>query len=260
VPDEEGPMERAAQRTWTAVALVTAIVASAALASAADVNTVLTKMRRAVAPGEDMRANVTFTMTNARGEDVQWTGRMYRRAGSDSRTRIVLEHPLDLRGTDVTVVRTPDGGSRARIYLPAIRRVREISGDMRGESFLGTDFTYEDLGFQQVEYRQHALLDEAELDGRDCYVVESKPDEGWWYGRVVRWVDQRDFLPRRTEYYDRNGVLWKVRTFDQVRTIAGRPTWTRLVMKTLPTGTATTIELRDVEYDTGLSSALFEEP
>jgi hypothetical protein len=185
---------------------------------------------------------------------------MYRRAGLDPRIRIVLEHPLDLRGTDVTVVRASDGGSRARVYLPAIRRVREISGDMRGESFLGTDFDYEDLGFQQIDFQQHALLDDAELDGRDCYRVESRPERGWWVGRIVRWIDKHDFLPRRTEYYDRQDVLWKVRTFENVRTIESHPTWTRLVMKTVPTGTATSISLRDVEYDTGLSSSLFEEP
>ena len=245
---------------WATMAIAAVLAASAQLASAADVDTVLAKMRRAVAPGKDIRANVTFTLTNARGEDVKWTGRMYRRGGDDPRIKIVLDGPLDLRGTDVTLVRTSDGGSRARVSVPSLRRIREITGDMRGESFLGTDFAYEDLGLQQIEYRQHALLDEAELDGRDCYVVESKPDQGWWYGRIVRWIDQRNFVPRRTEYYDRNGVLWKVRTFEDVRTIAGHPTWTRLVMKTVPTGTSTTIELHDIEYDTGLSSALFDEP
>jgi outer membrane lipoprotein-sorting protein len=228
--------------------------------AAADVHTVLEKMNRALAPGRDMRANVTLTLNNGRGEKVQWSGRLYRRMGADPRLRFVLDSPLDVRGTDVTVTRTADNASRARVYLPAIRRVREITGDMRGESFLGTDFTYEDLGFQQMEFQQHALLRDADLDGHDCYRVESRPARGWWYGRIVRWIDKRNFLPRRTEYFDRQSVLWKLRTFDDVRTITSHPTWTSLTMTTVPAGTSTTIALRDVEYDTGLTSLLFEQP
>jgi outer membrane lipoprotein-sorting protein len=246
-------------RSTIAVAF-TALALNAHLAGAADVNTVLEKMSRALAPGKDMRANVTLTMTNVRGEDVQWTGRLYRRAGTDPRIRIVLDHPLDLRGTDVTVIPASDGSTRVRIYLPGIRRVREITGDMRGESFLGTDFAFEDLGFQQLDFQQHALLGDDELDNRDCYKVESRPSRGSWYGRIVRWIDKRDYLPRRTEYYDRNDVLWKVRTFGNVRTIASHPTWTLLTMETVPTHTSTRLALTDIAYDTALAAALFEAP
>ncbi len=229
-------------------------------AGATDVTTVLGRMREALEPGKDMRANVVFTIANGRGESVEWAGRFYRRGGSDPRMRLVFDSPLDLRGTDITVLRASDGVSHTRIYLPAIRRVRDVTADMRGESFLGTDFNYEDIGLYQIDYQQHRLLDDDEIAGRTCHRVESVPDRGWWYGKIVRCIDAKDYIPRRTEYYDRSGVLWKVRTFDQIKTIHGYPTWTRLSMETVPTGTSTTITLKDVEYDTGLSPYLFEGP
>jgi outer membrane lipoprotein-sorting protein len=232
----------------------------AGAACAIDVTTILARARQALEPGEDMRAKVVFSITNARGESVEWAGRLYRHGGSEARMRLVFESPLDLRGTDVTVSRTADGETRMRIYLPAIRRVRELTADMRGESFLGTDFNYEDLGFQQVDYQQHSLIDDDEIGGRPCYRIASVPDRGWWYGKILRYTDKKDYIPRRTEYSDRSGVLWKVRTFDGIKMIDTYPTWTRLTMQTIPTGTSTTITLSDIEYDTGLSPALFDGP
>jgi outer membrane lipoprotein-sorting protein len=88
--------------------------------------------------------------------------------------------------------------------------------------------------------------------------VESTPQNGWWYGRVVRCIDEKTFMPVRTEYYDRSGALWKVREFSEIEMIDGYRTWTRLTMETVPTRTSTSITLSDVEYDTGLSPYLFE--
>jgi len=248
---------------WTKLGVAVAAVSFSVFvgtAHAADVTTVLARTRQALEPGQNMRANVVFTIRNSHGEAVEWAGRFYRRSGNDPRMRIVFDSPLDLRGTDVTVSRAPDGEARTRLYLPAIRRVREITADMRGESFLGTDLNYEDIGLQQIEYQQHSLREDDDDAGRPCYRVESIPDHGWWYGKIVRCIDKKDFIPRRTEYTDRSGILWKVRTFEQVKTIGGYPTWTRLTMETLPTGTSTTITLSEIEYDSALSPYLFEAP
>ena len=179
-----------------------------------DVDEVLTRVRNATEPGKDMKATAVFSIANERGEVVRWTGHLYRRSGPTSRFRIVFDDPIDLRGTEVSVARASDGTTKTQIYLPSLRRVRQIDADTRGESFLGTDFNYEDLGLQQLEYQQHRL---EESKDPACYHVESIPSKGWWYGRVDRCIDRKDYLPLRTEYYDRSGVLWKVRTLGAVK-------------------------------------------
>jgi len=129
---------------------------------------------------------------------------------------------------------------------------------MRGESFLGTDFNYEDLAFESIAFQQHALRGDGHAQGRDCYLVESIPDHGWWYGKLMRCIDKETYLPLRTEYFDRSGILWKVRTLDVVETIGSYPTPTQITMRTVPTGTSTRITLRDVAYDTGFPGSLLE--
>lgn len=228
-------------------------------AGAVDLDEILSGMRQAVVPGDTMRASFELEIINAKGESTRWAGKYYQRGGAGApRIRFVFESPRDLHGTDVTVGTDGKGQSRTKIYLPAIRRTREIIGDMRGESFLGTDFNYEDLGIEQLDVRQRTLRGEDDVDGHRCHLVESVPDDGWWYGRIVRCVDEHTHLPRRTEYYDRAGVLWKLRTLDHIDKIGAFPTATQTTMRTVPTGTATRLTLSDVEYDVALPKKTFE--
>jgi hypothetical protein len=227
---------------------------------AVDVTELLGRMQRAAEPGRDMRAGFAFVITNARGERVHWTGQYYRTSRPAPRKRLAFDAPVDLRGVSVSVRRTEEERDRIRVYLPFVRRVRELDADMRGESFLGTDFNFEDLGFEQLDYARHALLGQDEVDGRACRILESVPDRSWWYGRIVRCIDEKDHLPRRTDYYDPAGVLYKRRTFDRVVTIAGHPTPVEVTMEVIPARTSTRLVLRDVEYDTGLRDELFAEP
>ncbi len=244
-------------RRWIGVLAAGILVMFAAQpAQGIDVSEVLTRTRNATEPGKDMKATAVFSIANERGEVVRWTGHLYRRSGPTSRFRIVFDDPIDLRGTEVAVERAGDGATKTQIYLPSLRRVRQIDADTRGESFLGTDFNYEDLGLQQLEYQQHRLK---ESKDPACYHVESIPSRGWWYGRIDRCIDRKNYLPLRTEYYDRSGVLWKVRTLGGVKKIGGYPTATEIKMETIPQRTSTTITLSDIEYDTGIADSVFSE-
>lgn len=242
------------------VGLVGITLGLASSASAVDVTQLLARMRAATEAGKDMRATIGFEMVNAKGESVHWAGSFYRRNVPDARMRLVLDSPADLRGTEVVLVPGQDGVLHQRLYVPSLRRVRDLQSDMRGESFLGTDFNYEDLGVQSLDFQQHSILEGKDPEGRDCVLLESVPQRGWWYGRIVRCIDRKTYLPLRTEYYDRSGVLWKIRTLEGIKTIQSHPTATVVTMQTVPARTLTRITLSDVQYDTGLADVLFEGP
>jgi outer membrane lipoprotein-sorting protein len=229
-------------------------------ANAQDVATIVTRMRDAVMAGKDMRADFTMEMSNEAGEIARWSGRYFRRAGADGGIRMVFDSPPDLRGTEIAARVDADGEEHLRIFLPSLRRTRDLRGDAQGESFLGTDFNYEDLGLAQLATSENSLGKDDEVGGRQCATVVSKPTKGWWYGKVVRCVDKKSYLPLRTEYFDRNGIAWKVQTLDGVETIGGNPTATRITMRTIPTGTATVLTLTNVAYGTGVPASLFARP
>jgi hypothetical protein len=77
---------------------------------------------------------------------------------------------------------------------------------------------------------------------------------------VTRCIDKKDYLPRRTEYYDPAGQLYKIRSIDRVERLEAYPTPVVITMDVVPTQTSSRISLSDVEYDVGLTEKLFEEP
>jgi hypothetical protein len=225
---------------------------------ATDVLDVVQQMRAALEPGRDRRAALTIDVVNERGEQVRWSGHVYRMHGEPSRQKIVLEHPADLRGVTVTAVRRPGRLDLMRIHLPSIRRTREILKDIRGESFLWTDFNNEDIGLERLDYVRQTLDGTERVADRPCHRLVSIPQASWYYGRIVRYVDRRTHLPIRTEYFDPAGTLFKVRTLERIETIGGHPTPLRVVMEVPPADTRTVLSLSEVEYDVGLKADLFD--
>jgi hypothetical protein len=107
------------------LALLVTMALSPGSVGATDVLDVVQQMRAALEPGRDRRAALTIDVVNERGEQVRWSGHVYRMHGEPSRQKIVLEHPADLRGVTVTAVRRPGRLDLMRIHLPSIRRTRE---------------------------------------------------------------------------------------------------------------------------------------
>jgi hypothetical protein len=79
------------------------------------------------------------------------------------------------------------------------------------------------------------------------------------YRRRVTWVDAQTFLPRKEEYYDAHGALFKVFTSEAVQVVKGLPTIVRRTMKDLPSGHATTVEMTAIDYDLGVDDDVFTE-
>ena len=247
-------------RPMLALACAGSITFATLACAATDPARLLSRMRQAVEAGNDMIAGFDLEMGNAKGEVVRWTGTYYRRGSANARVRLVFDLPLDLRGTEVMTWRDAEDISHTRIYLPALRRARDIEGEMLGESFLGTDFNYEDIGLEYVTSHDNELHGENTIEGHACYRVSSRPGHGWWYKKILRFIDKTNDLPLRTEYYDQTGTLWKVRKFERVQTIQRHPTPIVISMATIPVGTWTSMTFHDVHYDTGLPANIFEIP
>ena len=72
--------------------------------------------------------------------------------GADRRPVLVrFTYPNDIAGTGFLVWERPGGDDDRFLYLPALGRVRRITGAERQESFVGSDFTYEDIGGRALE-------------------------------------------------------------------------------------------------------------
>ena len=172
--------------------------------------------------GDDTQGNLSMTLINSRGEQRVRTLSQYIKTDSKVEKKIMFfTSPADVKNTSFMNWSYTDGRSDDQwIYLPALKRTKRISSDSKGDYFMGSDFTYDDLGDRHPNQDEHKLLREESVDGKACYVVESTPVErDYMYSRTVTWVMKDNYLGLKREFYDERDKLLKVltiRKFDKV--------------------------------------------
>ena len=130
--------------------------------------------------------------------------------GNGDKSLFVFDEPRDIAGTAFLIHAYQAKTDDQWLYLPALKRVKRISSSNRSGSFMGSEFSYEDLGAQEVEkYTYRYLRDEpcAELT---CMVSERVPtDKKSGYSRQLVWQDRDELRTWKVEYYDRKDTHLK---------------------------------------------------
>lgn len=212
-------------------------------------------------PNGDNRASVlTMRLEDSRGSRRVREMRTWAMdEGPDTRTLMVFLEPGDVRGTaflsyDYDALDKEDD---KWLWMPALRRIRRISGAARRERFMGSDFSYDDMGNRNVDEDSHLLEGEETVEGAACWVVLSRPREADpAYDRVRYWVRKDADLVVRAEYYDRDGLL---KVFRVVKAEKCNGFWTVLhsEMEDRVRRHRTILENREVRHDTDMDPEIF---
>jgi hypothetical protein len=147
-------------------------------------------------------------------------------------------------------------------WLPGIERVIKIPPSMMLQSWLGSDFTNDDLVKESsiVEDYTHAFAADTVIDGYLCYRIVMIPRENvavvW--GKVVVSITRDHFVQMRSEMYDEDGYLSKVLRADRIKRMGGRMVPSRLVMEPADKHDQRTImEYTDLQFDVPLQESFF---
>jgi hypothetical protein len=186
----------------------------------------------------------------------------YSKDGADgyARTVIVFQSPSTVRGTRFLTMDKAAGKSDQWIFLPALGKVRRIASSESGGSFMGTDFSYDDMSLmdRDVDEDTHSVLREENLDGAACYVIQSLPKDGdYQYAKTLSWVDKSNYRTYKTELYNRRGAVEKLMEMSGWEDIQGRDTPTRTRIATPAAGTSTTVYLDIIRYDDPIPEGVF---
>ena len=220
---------------------------------------VIMRMFMARAQGSDDAISVfRLDLASRDGGQVTRTVATYRKqCGEQWKNLVVFRAPADVAGAALLTSSHPDRADDMWVYLPELGRVRQVNASTRGETFMGTDFSYEDLGAITVDARQHRLAAEGTIEGEEVYKVQSTPTGTDAYGKVLTWVSRRTFLPVEIDYYDQVGALLKSGHFRDVREVKGIPTPFAIEIENVETGHRTLLTLLEADYHRGLDCELF---
>ena len=152
------------------------------------------------------------------------------------------------------------------MYVPRVERTMRIPPSMMLSSWMGSDFTNDDLvrDSSEVDDYSHELIGiEPSLEsagGRRAYVVQYTPREeaAVVWGRIVAWIDVENYAPLRQEFFDEDGKQLRVLVFSDHREIDGRwvPHHWSLTPLEKP-GHSTVIELEEMRFDLKLDERIF---
>lgn len=181
--------------------------------------------------------------------------------GKDTKKMMFFTYPGDVKGTGFLTwdYDLPGKEDAKWLYLPAMKKTRRISGSSsKTDYFMGTDFTYDDMGSRNVDEDSHSLLREEDKDGHKCWVVESVPvDKHEIYSRKVSWIRQDCLTAAYVEYYDKLNKLHRVLTISDVRKVQDYWTIHKMEMKNVQTGHSTVIVVKNPKYDINIDKDLF---
>ena len=175
------------------------------------------------------------------------------------RTRMTLERPPDLAGTEFLSALEGDGQRHQWIYLPAARRVRRISGARSSDSFLGSHFTYDDMTPPKVEGFRYRWIRDEEIEGQPGAVVErTSLDNLSEYPRQLLWIEMERYVLRRIEFFTSEGEHRRSLEISQHMEIDGFWLPGQMTMVHLEDGANTILQWSDMRVGVGLSARDFE--
>ena len=212
--------------------------------------------------GDDMKATVSMELIDKDGNKRTRVLTMLRRdeaEGGNQKYFIYFHEPGDVRGMTFMVWKDPAEEDQRWIFVPAVDLIRRIAADDKRSSFVGSDFTYEDVSGRDVGSDAHTLLREEALDGRAVYVIESVPNEVVEYTKRISWIDKETFLPLKEDYYDLQGEHYRVFTANDIQDMSDWSTVMRRTMSNIKTGHRTEVVFESIAYDQGLLDEDFSE-
>ena len=249
-------------------ALVAGLLGDSVLAATTDAD----RIARAVAACKEGIASqrvIDMTLTNSRGRSETRVAIVHKKSDEEKRaTRITFLEPKKSR--DVSFLshdyRMPEHTDGRWMFLPAARKVRRIPASQRGKSFLGTDFSYEDmqselkfkLGDWQFEYDGRLIQ-----EGRVRHRLTGTPKNPriareLGYGGFDALIDEETWMPVEIDFVDpqqRRLKTIEVRSIDRIGDI-----WTarNIVATNHQTGHMSNFVFRDIDYYASLDTSLFE--
>ncbi len=212
-------------------------------------NQILKKVEETMLAPKSTVAEATMILIDRRGKQKVRKIKMWSK-GKKKRV-IKFLSPADVRGVGFLVL----SDNEMYLYMPAFKKIRRIASHVKHQSFMGTDFSYDEIG--TTEYTRHytgKLLKATERE----YIIEAnrKKSSDKEYDKLKMWVDKTSFLPVKVEMYKKN-KLKKVMINKKIEKIGKYWMATDVVITTVKKKHKTRLKLENIKFDKAVPDSIF---
>ncbi|MGX5201034.1 outer membrane lipoprotein-sorting protein [Aliikangiella sp. IMCC44632] len=210
---------------------------------------------------QDSQAEMEMVLKNQHGETSvrKMSIKSLEQQNDGDKSLTIFDSPNDVKGTAFLSFSHPNTDDEQWLYLPALKRVKRISSRNKSGSFMGSEFSFEDLTSFEVEKYDYKFLRTETLNGLNTWVIEQYPKDKYsGYSKRVVWIDQQEYRTLRTDFYDRKNSLLKTLTFSDYNLYNDKH-WraSKLSMVNHQSGKSTLLTWKDYQFKQGLDEADF---
>jgi len=177
--------------------------------------------------------------------------------GGEQKFLLVFSRPSEVKGTVFMVHKKPEDEDDRWLYLPALDLVKRISAGDKRTSFVGAHYFYEDVSGRSPNEDLHEIV--SQNDSEYLLLHTPKEPESVEFSRYQTWIDKTSFLPKKIEYQDQNGQVYRRIEALKIEKVQGIDTVTQAKVTDLRDNSYTLMEFKRVSYDLGLPDGLFSE-
>ncbi len=209
----------------------------------------------------DEVSTLSLTLINAHGEKNtrKLINKRFEMENDGDKSISRFLEPRDIKGTALLTYEHKVGSDDQWLYLPALKRIKRISSKNKSGSFMGSEFSYEDLASFEVEKFTYKFIETRNIDGVECFVIERYPvDENSGYTKQIVYLRKDNYQFKQVKYYDRKGDLLKIAhyaPFVLLKNKYWRPT--EIVMKNIQTRKETIVKFTERKLGSGLRESEF---
>ncbi len=190
-------------------------------------------------------------------------GKILEVPGDGDKSLMTFLNPKDVKGTKMLTHSHKGDDDDQWLYLPTIKRVKRISSSNKSSSFMGSEFSYEDLGSQEIDkYNFKWIKDVKFKSGVPGWIVQRIPKANSGYSKMIMTISSKYMNPIKMEYYDRKGELLKVASFTAFKSykVGNKNLWRagQIHMKNVQTKKESTMQWKQRKLGQGHSERDFK--
>ncbi len=170
-----------------------------------------------------------------------------------------MESPKDLKGTSLLATYR-NGKEEKWLYLPSSKQIRRLApSSHESNSILGSELNTEDFNINVDSSIKNVLKKEIKIENQKYFVVESDVNQtSANYSKIISYISANEYLPSKTECYDKQGKLLKVIDFsDYIKVGTGKWRARKIMIHNMQNNRATEISLSKIKVDQNLKTSDF---
>ena len=164
---------------------------------------------------DDVKSNITLQIKRKKTKTLS-----FRSIIKDNGKKQIMwfTAPPSDKGVSFLKIEKENKSEDMRMWLPAFKKIRRISSKKKGDSFMGSDLSYEDLSNRNLNDNKYIRLEDETVDEINCYVLEIRPigNIKTSYSKHISCINKSTLVTKKEKSYDKKGNLIKDKSFDYI--------------------------------------------